>query len=59
MAKAATAKRKSKTKPKLKLSNKEQSERFTEAARQLGVEKTEQFDAAFDRIVGIRDANEK
>jgi hypothetical protein len=41
-----------KPKPKAKLSNKEQSERFIEAARKLGIEETgERFEEAFRKVV--------
>jgi hypothetical protein len=43
---------KTKAKPKPKFTDKAQSERFIETARQLGVEETgEGFDLAFERIV--------
>lgn len=48
MAKAGTPKKK---KAKPKLSDKEQSERFKETARELGVDESgQQFDLAFDKI---------
>jgi hypothetical protein len=48
MAKAGAPK---KAKPKPKLSDKEQSERFMEAARELGVDETgESFEKAFKKI---------
>ena len=48
MAKAGTPKR---AKPKPKLTDKEQSERFKEAARELGVDESgEEFERAFNRI---------
>jgi hypothetical protein len=48
MAKADTPKKK---KAKPKLTDKEQSERFKEAARELGVDETgNTFEEAFDRI---------
>jgi hypothetical protein len=50
MAKAARPKAKESRKPKL--SDKAQSERFIEAARELGIEKTgDEFSAAIERIV--------
>jgi hypothetical protein len=49
MAKAGVPK---KAKPKPKLSDKEQSERFKETARELGVDESgETFEGAFKRIV--------
>jgi hypothetical protein len=49
MAKAGTPK---KAKPKPKLTDKEQSERFKETARQLGVDESgREFDRAFDLII--------
>jgi hypothetical protein len=49
MAKAERPK--AKPKPKSRFSDKEQSERFIEAARKLGVEETdEQFERAFMKI---------
>jgi hypothetical protein len=52
MAKAAAPKRK---KAKPKLSDKEQSERFIETARRLGVDETgASFDRAFKKIVLAR-----
>lgn len=49
MAKAGTPKKK---KAKPKLTDKEQSERFKEAARELGVDESgDQFESAFKRIV--------
>jgi hypothetical protein len=48
MAKAGTPKKK---KAKPKLSDKEQSERFKETARELGVDESgEEFERAFHRI---------
>jgi hypothetical protein len=48
MAKAGVPK---KAKPKPKLSDKEQSERFKETARELGVDESgEEFDRAMDKI---------
>jgi hypothetical protein len=48
MAKAGTPKKKP---AKPKLSDKEQSERFKETARELGVDESgEQFDRAFSKI---------
>ena len=48
MAKAGTPKKK---KAKPKLSDKEQSERFKEAARELGVDETgEHFERAFKKL---------
>ena len=50
MAKKAGASKKQKTKPKL--SDKEQSERFTETARKLGVDESgKKFNEAFRKIV--------
>jgi hypothetical protein len=41
-----------KPKPKAKFKDKEQSERFIEAARELGVEETgKSFDEAFTKVV--------
>jgi hypothetical protein len=52
MAKAGTPKKK---KAKPKLSDKEQSERFKETARQLGVDESgEHFERAFTKIVGTK-----
>lgn len=52
MAKAAAPPKGKKAKPKPKLSDKEQSERFIEAARELGVDESgEEFQRAFDKIV--------
>lgn len=52
MAKAAAPPKGKKAKPKTKLSDKEQSERFIETARELGVDESgEAFDKAFDRVV--------
>jgi hypothetical protein len=49
MAKAGAPK---KAKPKPQLSDKEQSERFKETARELGVDETgEEFDKALRRII--------
>jgi len=49
MAKAAGPPKKQTSKPKL--SDKEQSERFIEAARELGLDETgKKFDEAFERI---------
>jgi hypothetical protein len=49
MAKAAKAK--AKAKPKPKVSDKAQSERFIEAARELGIEETgDEFDRLFAKI---------
>lgn len=57
MAKAASAKRKQKAKPKLKFSDKEQSERFIEAARKLGVEETDEvFEKAVIKVAASRSA---
>jgi hypothetical protein len=51
MAKAAAPPRGKKAKPKPKLSDKEQSERFIEAARELGVDESgEEFERAFEKI---------
>jgi len=48
MAKAGTPKKK---KAKPKLTDKEQSERFKETARELGVEESgEEFERAFDKV---------
>jgi hypothetical protein len=45
-----------KAKPKPKLTDKEQSERFIETARTLGVEETgEVFKAAFEQIVPAKE----
>jgi hypothetical protein len=38
-------------KPAIKLTDKEQSERFTETARTLGVEENEDFERIFTKIV--------
>ncbi|MGY4399381.1 hypothetical protein ACVIYL_000184 [Bradyrhizobium sp. USDA 3315] len=44
-----------KKKPKPKLSDKEQSERFKVTARELGVDETgEEFEAALDRLIPAR-----
>jgi hypothetical protein len=52
MAKAGAAK---KPKPKPKLTDKEQSERFKEAARELGVDETgAAFERAFKKVVPRR-----
>lgn len=52
MAKAAAPPKGKKAKPKPKLSDKEQSERFIEAARELGVDESgEAFDAALTKIL--------
>jgi hypothetical protein len=42
---------KPKAKPKPKFTDKAESERFIETARQLGVEETGAFDDAFKRII--------
>jgi hypothetical protein len=42
---------KPKQKPKTKLTDKEQSERFKETARKLGVEENEDFEKIFTKIV--------
>jgi hypothetical protein len=42
---------KPKQKPKLKLTDKKQSERFKETARELGVEENEDFERIFTKIV--------
>ena len=53
MAKAGTPKKK---KAKPKLTDKEQSERFKEAARELGVDESgEPFEKAFKAVVKPRD----
>jgi hypothetical protein len=53
MAKAGTPKKK---KAKPKLSDKEQSERFKQTARELGVDESgESFDKAFRSIIQSRD----
>lgn len=52
MAKAAAPPKGKKAKPKPKLSDKEQSERFIEAARQLGLDETgEEFERDFEKII--------
>lgn len=52
MAKAGTPK---KAKPKPKLTDKEQSERFIEAARELDVDESgREFEKAFGKIVAKR-----
>jgi hypothetical protein len=52
MAKAGVPK---KAKPKLKLSDKEQSERFKETARELGVDESgEAFEEAVTRVIKTR-----
>lgn len=52
MAKAAAPPKGKKAKPKPKLSDKEQSERFMETARRLGVDESgEAFEATFRKIV--------
>ena len=48
MAKAGVPK---KAKPKPKLTDKEQSERFIETARELGVESGKTFEKSFNKIV--------
>jgi hypothetical protein len=51
MAKAAAPPKGGKVKPKPKLSDKEQSERFMETAREIGVDESgEAFEKAFKRI---------
>jgi hypothetical protein len=51
MAKAGAPK-KAKPKPKAKLTDKEQSERFKKTARELGVDESgEDFERAFNKIV--------
>jgi hypothetical protein len=53
MAKAEKAK--SKPKPKSKFTDKEQSERFIEAARKLGIEEhTQKFNEIFDKIARLK-----
>jgi hypothetical protein len=53
MAKAGTPKKK---KAKPKLTDKEQSERFKEAARRLGVDESgEAFEKAFKKITTLKD----
>jgi hypothetical protein len=57
MAKAAKAKLRPKPKPKF--TDKEQSERFIEAARELGVDTpSEAFDAAFEKVAKVRPRRE-
>ena len=52
MAKAATPKKK---KAKPKLTDKEQSERFKQAARELGVDESgEDFEGAFRRVASVK-----
>ncbi|WP_439397664.1 hypothetical protein ACRQ5Q_10965 [Bradyrhizobium sp. PMVTL-01] len=52
MAKAAASQKGKKAKPKLKLSDKEQSERFIETARELGSNESEEdFERIFKKIV--------
>jgi hypothetical protein len=52
MAKAADPPKGKKAKPKTNLSDKEQSERFMETARKLGVDESgEAFEEAFRRVV--------
>ena len=54
MAKAGAPK---KAKPKPKLTDKEQSERFKEAARELGVDESgKKFESAFSKIVKSKPA---
>lgn len=49
MAKAGAPK---KAKPKLKLSDKEQSERFKQTAREIGVDESgKKFEAAIEKLV--------
>jgi hypothetical protein len=53
---------KPKAQPKAKFTDKEQSERFVETARRLGVEETgEAFERAFEKIIPPknRDAHQK
>lgn len=51
MAKAVAPPKGKKVKPKPKLSDKEQSERFMETARELGVDESgDAFEKAFNRI---------
>jgi hypothetical protein len=53
MVKFANKSAKAKPKPKHKLTDKEQSERFIEAARKLGIEQSgEAFDKAVNVILG-------
>ena len=54
MAKAAKPKPSVKAKPSPKFTDKEQSERFVEAARKLGVESTSEFDVTTERILAKR-----
>ena len=56
MAKAE--KPKAKRKPRAKFTDKEQSERFIKAARELGVEETgDAFDTTIKRVSNIRHPN--
>jgi hypothetical protein len=56
MARKAGAPKKEKAKPKPKLTDKEQSERFIETARELGVDESgEKFKHALERIVPLRE----
>lgn len=54
MAKAEKPKVKAKVKPKF--TDKEQSERFIKAAREIGAEDSAAFEQAVDKIVRYRDA---
>ena len=51
MAKKVGAPKKAKPKPKPRLTDKEQSERFIETARELGVESGKTFEKSFNKIV--------
>lgn len=54
----AKPKRKANAKPKTKLTDKEQSERFKETARELGADETgETFEKSFSKIVHPRRAS--
>lgn len=51
----APAAKQKKSRPKVKLSDKAQSEQFVEAARQLGIEETgDSFERSFDKVVSAQ-----
>lgn len=55
MAKAAAPPKGKKAKPKPKLSDKEQSERFMETARELGVDESGRaFEKAFEKVIKVK-----
>ncbi len=51
MAKATKPKSKARAKTKPKFTDKAQSERFIETARELGVESTDNFDRVFKDVI--------